>query len=94
MENRLKRDGLRSWYHLVKQYETESNRNVRIKKLENVIATVYHAHYRRGLLKWIKDYKDDFTEIFYLERRYGMMMVVRTFFCSECPEYWHGGYSI
>ena len=63
MENRIKQDGIRSWYQLVNQYETESNRNVRIKKLENVIATVYHRHYRGGLFKWIQEYEDAFTEL-------------------------------
>jgi hypothetical protein len=44
MENRLKQDGIQSWHQLVKQYETESNRNFRIKRLENVITTVYNRH--------------------------------------------------
>jgi hypothetical protein len=57
MENRLKQDGIRSWYQLVNQYETENNGNVRIKKLENVLATVYHRHYGGGLFKWIQDYE-------------------------------------
>jgi hypothetical protein len=56
MENRLKQDGIRSWHQLVNQFETESNRSVRIKKLENVNATVYHGHYREGLFKWIQYY--------------------------------------
>jgi hypothetical protein len=42
MENRGKQDGIRSWYHLVNQYETDGNKNVRIKKLESVITTVFH----------------------------------------------------
>jgi hypothetical protein len=63
MENRLKQDDIRSWYQLVNQYETESNRNVRIKRLENVITTVYSRHYRGGLFKWIQDYEDAFTEL-------------------------------
>jgi hypothetical protein len=63
MENRLKQDGIRSWYQLVNQYETESNRNVRIKRLENVITTVYHRHYKGGLFNWIQDYEDYFTEL-------------------------------
>jgi hypothetical protein len=63
MENRLKQDGIRSWYQLVNPYEAESNRNVRIKRLENVITTVYHRHYRGGLFKWIQDYEDAFTEL-------------------------------
>jgi hypothetical protein len=42
MENRGKQDGIRSWYQLVNQYETDGNKNVRVKKLENVITTVFH----------------------------------------------------
>jgi hypothetical protein len=63
MENRGKQDGIRSWYQLVNQYETDGNKNVRIKKLENVITTVFHQHYKGGLLKWIQDYEDVFTEL-------------------------------
>jgi hypothetical protein len=63
MENRGKQDGIRSWYQLVNQYETDGNKNVRIKKLENVITTVFHQHYKGGLFKWIQDYEDAFTEL-------------------------------
>jgi hypothetical protein len=63
MENRGKQDGIRSWYQLVNQYETDGNKNVRIKKLENVITTVFHRHYKGGLFKWIHDYEDAFTEL-------------------------------
>jgi hypothetical protein len=42
MENRGKQDGIWSWYQMVNQYETDGNKNVRIKKLENVITTVFH----------------------------------------------------
>jgi hypothetical protein len=48
---------------LINQYETENNRNVRIKKLENVITTVYNRNYRGGLFKWIQDYENAFTEL-------------------------------
>jgi hypothetical protein len=41
----------------------ESNRSVRIKRLENVITTVYHRNYRGGLFKWIQDNEDAFTEL-------------------------------
>jgi hypothetical protein len=34
MEDRDKQDGIRSWCQLVQQYETDGNRNVRIKRLE------------------------------------------------------------
>ena len=42
MENRNTQDGIQVWYQLVKEYETDGNRNVRIKKLENIITTVFH----------------------------------------------------
>jgi hypothetical protein len=64
MENRDKQDdGIRSWYQLVQQYETDSNRNVRIKRLESVINNVFNRNYRGGLVKWIQDYDDAFTEL-------------------------------
>jgi hypothetical protein len=63
IENRDKQDGIRSWCQLMKQYETDGNRNVRIKRLESVINTVFNCHYRGGLVKWIQDYEDAFTEL-------------------------------
>jgi hypothetical protein len=63
MENRDKQDGIRSWCQLVQQYETDGNRNVRIKRLESVINTVFHRNYSGGLVKWIQDYEDAFTEL-------------------------------
>jgi hypothetical protein len=47
----------------VQQYETDGNRNVRIKRLESVINTVFNRNYRGGLVKWIQDYEDAFTEL-------------------------------
>jgi hypothetical protein len=47
----------------VQQHETDGNRNVRIKRLESVINTVFHRNYRGGLVKWIQDYEDAFTEL-------------------------------
>jgi hypothetical protein len=61
MENRGKQDGIYSWCQLVHQYETDGNRNVRIKRLESVVKTVFHRNYRGGLVKWIQDYEDAFT---------------------------------
>jgi hypothetical protein len=61
MENRDKQDGIRSWCQLVQQYETDGNRNIRIKRLENVISTVFNRNYRGGLVKWIQDYEGAFT---------------------------------
>jgi hypothetical protein len=63
MENRDKLDGNRSWCQLVQQYETDVNRNVKIKRLESVINTVFNRNYRGGLVKWIQDYEDTFTEL-------------------------------
>jgi hypothetical protein len=62
MENRDKQDGIRSWCQLAQQYETDGNRNVRIKRLESFINTVFHRNYREGLVKWTQDYEDAFTE--------------------------------
>jgi hypothetical protein len=63
MEIRNKQDEIRSWFQLVQQYETDGNKNVKNKKVENVITTVFHWHYRGGLIKWIQDYEDTFTEL-------------------------------
>jgi hypothetical protein len=60
---KLEANKIRSWYQLVNQYETDGNKNVRIKKLENVITTVFHRHYKGGLFKSIQDYEDAFTEL-------------------------------
>jgi hypothetical protein len=63
MEYRDKQDGIRSWCQLVQQYETYFKRNFRIKRLESIIDTVFHRNYREGLVKWIQDYEDAFTEL-------------------------------
>jgi hypothetical protein len=63
IENRDKQDGICSWCQLVQQNETDGNRYVRIKRLESVINTVFNRNYRGGLVKWIQDYEDAFTEL-------------------------------
>jgi hypothetical protein len=73
MENRIKQDGIRAWYQLINQYETDGNRNVRIKKLENVNTTVFNHHYKEGLFKRVQDYEDAFTELVLL----GIIMTSR-----------------
>jgi hypothetical protein len=78
MENRDKQDGIRSWCELVQVYETDGNRNVRVKRLESVINTVFHRNYRVQLVKWIQDYEDAFTELALLGQRLGMMMKLRS----------------
>jgi hypothetical protein len=61
MKNRHKQDEIRSWCQLVQQYETDGNRNFRIKRLESVINTVFNRNYRGGVVKWIQAYEDAFT---------------------------------
>jgi hypothetical protein len=63
MKNRDKQDVIRSWCQLVQQYETDGNRNVRMKRLESVINTVFHHNFRGGIVKWIQDYEDAFIEL-------------------------------
>jgi hypothetical protein len=54
---------IRSWHQLVNQYETDGKKNIRIKKLENIITTDFHCHYKGGLFKRVQDYEDAFTEL-------------------------------
>jgi hypothetical protein len=63
MENRDKKDGIRSWCQLVQQYETDNSRNDRIKRLEVSLIRFYIVIYRGGLVTWIQDYEDAFTEL-------------------------------
>jgi hypothetical protein len=63
MENRDIQDSIRSLCQLVQQYETEGNRNVRIKRLEGVMNVLFHLNYREGLVKWIQYYENAFTEL-------------------------------
>jgi hypothetical protein len=69
MENRDKQDGIRSCCQLVEKYETDGNTDVRIKRLENFNDTVFHRNYRGGLVKWIQDYEDTFTELVLLGQK-------------------------
>jgi hypothetical protein len=45
-----------------KQYETDDNRNIRIKILESSINKVFHYNYRIGLVLRMKYYEEAFTE--------------------------------
>jgi hypothetical protein len=69
MENRHKQYGIHSCCQLLQQYETDGNRNVRIKRLESVINTVFNRNDRGGLVKWIQDYEDAFTELALLGKK-------------------------
>jgi hypothetical protein len=57
MENRDKQDGIRSWFQFVQQFDTDGNRNIRVKSIESVISTVFHRNYRGRVVKWIQDYE-------------------------------------
>jgi len=63
MKNRNKQDGIRAWYQLANQYETDGIRNIRNKKIENVISKFFYQNYKEGLIKWIQDYEDSFREL-------------------------------
>jgi hypothetical protein len=81
MESSDKQDGIYSWCQWVQQYETDGNRNVRIKRLESVSNTVFHRNYRGILVKWIQDYEDAFTPShnwLYLDKRLGIMIKARS----------------
>jgi hypothetical protein len=62
----------------VQQYETDGNRNVRIKRIENVIKTVFHHNYRGKLLNASKILKMLSQNWLYLGKRLGMMMKSRS----------------
>jgi hypothetical protein len=69
MENRDKQDGICSWCQLV-QYETDGNRNLRIKRLESVMNTIFHFNYRGGLVKWDQQHIEYvFTELVLLGQK-------------------------
>jgi hypothetical protein len=52
-----------NWYNNMRQMAVDGNRNVRIKRLESVINTVFHRNCRGGLVKWFLDYEATFTEL-------------------------------
>jgi hypothetical protein len=78
MENRVKQDGIRSCCQLVQQYETDCNRNVRIKRLQSVINTVFNRNYRTDLSNQSKTMKMPLQNCLYLDKRLGMMMKSRS----------------
>ena len=60
MENRNKQDGIRSWYQLVNQYETKSQK----RSLQQSSITII----KRGLFKWVHYQDDAFTELILLDQ--------------------------
>jgi hypothetical protein len=48
---------------LLQQFETDGNRNIRIKRLESVINTVFRRSYWGGLVRWTQNYENVFTEL-------------------------------
>ena len=77
MENGSKQDGIRSWYQIVEQYEIDDNRSARIKKLENVITTVFHWNYKVFWLSGFKTMKMHLQNLVYLDKRLGKTMISR-----------------
>jgi hypothetical protein len=93
MENRDKQNSICSWCHLVQQYETDGNRNVRIKRLKSVINTVFHRDYRGGLVEYIQDYEDAFTELALLgQKTWNNHEIKKRRFLqsTERSKYWFG----
>ena len=68
LEYRKTQDGLRAWHKLVKKYEADGNKNIRIKKLEEIISINFHRRYKGGLTKWIQDYENAFSELVTLDQ--------------------------
>jgi hypothetical protein len=52
-ENRGNQNDIRSCCQVIKQYQTDFNRNVSIKRIETVVNTVFHRNYRGGFVTWI-----------------------------------------
>jgi hypothetical protein len=61
------------------------------QKLESVIGTVFHRYYRGGLVKWIQDYEDAFTELTLLgQKTWNDDENQEALVCTECLKYWFG----
>jgi hypothetical protein len=78
MENRHKQDGTLPWCQLLQQYETDGNRNVRIKRLESEINTFFIVLIGEDLLNGSKTMKMLSQNWLYLDKRLGMMMKSRS----------------
>jgi hypothetical protein len=78
MENRDNQDGIRSWCQLVQQYETDGNRNVRIKRLEFLSIQSSIVIIGKDLLNGSKTMKMPSQNWLYLDKRLGMMMKSRS----------------
>jgi hypothetical protein len=58
----------------MKQYDTDGNDNVRIKKPENIPKIVLYRKYKGGLITWTQDDAHAFTELVIIGKRLRMMM--------------------
>ena len=56
-------DGLSVWIGLTNEFDQEGSKNLRIGKLEAIISTKYHRHYKGGLNQFVSDYKSAFMEL-------------------------------
>ena len=63
IEHQVKQDGIRAWIEIKRKYDADGNRDLRIKRLEQVISTKFHTRYKGGLLQWIQDYENAFAEL-------------------------------
>jgi hypothetical protein len=78
MENRDKQDGIRSWCQLVQQYETDDNRNVKIKYQKASLIQSSIVIIEDDLLNGSKTMKILSQNWVHLGKRLGMMMKSRS----------------
>ena len=64
-------DGIRAWHEYDKKFNSDGHKDIRIRKLENVIGTVFHNKYKGGLAQWISDYENAFAELIELHTEDG-----------------------
>ena len=65
-EHRAKQDGVRAWIALKHKYDADGNKDLQIKRLENIIGTKFYRRYKGGLLQWVQDYENAFAELVHL----------------------------
>ena len=64
-------DGIRAWYEYDKKFNSDGHKDIRIRKLEQVISQVFHKGYKGGLARWISDYESAFAELVELQTEDG-----------------------
>ena len=63
IDHKPKQDGIRTWMCICEKYDADGNRDVRIVKLEQTIETKFTKYYLGGLLQWVQDYENAFSEL-------------------------------